>query len=100
MTVIAQGIAKKKDWLVRATPDDSVLINRNRGESANIRLRVKYVVEEDWIDHLIWLVPGWQPADIWREAYAWIADQNRYYFAITGENAEVEDARLDKFNLV
>ncbi len=85
---------------VRSVKEASVAINRNRGACCRIRLRVKWNDEKDWLDHIIWMVPGWEPTDIWKEAYAFIDEQNMTYLNLIGEPAIVEEARLDEFKLV
>lgn len=87
-------------WSVKSTPETSISINNNRAQSCRVRLRVKWASENDWVDHILWMVPGWEPLNIWKEAYLWIHDQNKYYEHITREQAVVEEAKLDEFKLV
>ena len=87
-------------WAVKSTPVTGKDINTHRSATCRLRLRVKWANEPDWIDHIIWKVPGWEPLAIWKEAYNWIHEQNKYYKELTREDALVEEARLDEFKLV
>lgn len=87
-------------YAVKSIPETSIAINANKGKSCRVRLRVKYSFEGDWDDHILWMVPGWDPQDVWKKAYAHIETQNNWYHELTGQHATIEEARLDDFRLV
>lgn len=85
---------------IKSTIEINDAINAHKGEACRVKLCVKYEIEKDWIDHYLWMVPGWRPLEIWRDAYSWLNQQDKFYFQLVRQHAKVEEVHVEEFKLV
>lgn len=88
----------QSDYPKIATLNDTMMdFNRHRGKPCLVKLKVKYKCEKDWVYHELWMIPGWESAYIWRDAYAWMRSEQMY---TKYQMTEIEEAQFYEFKLV
>ena len=82
---------------IKASNETHLDINALEGKSCLVKVFVKYEQNRDWTKLDLWLEPGWQIADIYKNAYRLIRKNSE---SLLSTERIIEEAKLDSITEV